>query len=622
MMENLRAASNNVVLKILLALIILSFVLTGVGNYLMGGQSNYAVKVNDQEISRQQLESEVKNQQNLAQQRYGEAFSQLAGNELFVQQIQREALSRLIDEALIRQYAKKNNLVTGDDQIKQAIFDTPYFQTEGQFDNARFLSVLRSVGYTSEQYAEYLRQNLTATQLQKALLGTSFILPGEADALAELEFQQRVIRQATINLKPLAEKQAVSDEELKEFYAKNKRRFMLPAQYRVSYVMLDAASLEQKPDETEVRQSYEKNQAAYTSQPQMRYRIIQTKKESEAQSVLDKLKAGDDFAALAKAFSVDPILSKNGGDLGWKESAMLPEEIGQANLSKKGDLSGIIKSSDSFLVAKLEDVRPAQVKPLAEVHDEIVQKLTQKKTLDAYFARQNKMGDAAINNSESLSAVEQAAGVKSVTTEWFNQNTLPKELEFEPLKKAIFDGNLLGQNGAPGSNSDLIQVEGDRAFVLRISDYKPEAAKPLEEVKSQITDELKNRKANKQAHSQAEKIVTELKAGKEDALSAAGLQFSEAKTVKRQDRDALAQAVFTLPKPEQDKHSYTVSEDNQGNVVILALDKVEPGKVTDQQKSQVMAGALNNDAGAVYEALMYNLRKEAKIKYSPDIQSQ
>ena len=50
MMENLRTAANNPVIKIVFAIIILSFILTGVGGYLVSG-SNYAAKVNDTEIS-------------------------------------------------------------------------------------------------------------------------------------------------------------------------------------------------------------------------------------------------------------------------------------------------------------------------------------------------------------------------------------------------------------------------------------------------------------------------------------------------------------------------------------------------------------------------------------------
>lgn len=44
MMDNLRAAANNVVLKIILALIMLSFILTGVGSYLIGGSNDFAAK--------------------------------------------------------------------------------------------------------------------------------------------------------------------------------------------------------------------------------------------------------------------------------------------------------------------------------------------------------------------------------------------------------------------------------------------------------------------------------------------------------------------------------------------------------------------------------------------------
>ena len=72
MMDNLRAASNHVVLKIILGLIILSFVLTGVGNYLIGGNSDYAAKVKGQEISRAQLEQAFNNERSRQQQTEGQ----------------------------------------------------------------------------------------------------------------------------------------------------------------------------------------------------------------------------------------------------------------------------------------------------------------------------------------------------------------------------------------------------------------------------------------------------------------------------------------------------------------------------------------------------------------------
>ncbi|STP79115.1 peptidyl-prolyl cis-trans isomerase D [Escherichia coli] len=49
MMDSLRTAANSLVLKIIFGIIIVSFILTGVSGYLIGGGNNYAAKVNDQE---------------------------------------------------------------------------------------------------------------------------------------------------------------------------------------------------------------------------------------------------------------------------------------------------------------------------------------------------------------------------------------------------------------------------------------------------------------------------------------------------------------------------------------------------------------------------------------------
>ena len=57
MMDSLRTAANSLVLKIIFGIIIVSFILTGVSGYLIGGGNNYAAKVNDQEISRGQFEN-------------------------------------------------------------------------------------------------------------------------------------------------------------------------------------------------------------------------------------------------------------------------------------------------------------------------------------------------------------------------------------------------------------------------------------------------------------------------------------------------------------------------------------------------------------------------------------
>ncbi|ECY7631195.1 peptidylprolyl isomerase, partial [Salmonella enterica subsp. enterica serovar Newport] len=171
--------------------------------------------------------------------------------------------------------------------------------------------------------------------------------------------------------------------------------------------------------------------------------------------------------------------------------------------------------------------------------------------------------------------------------------------------------------------SDIITVDGDRAFVVRVSEHKPEAVKPLAEVKEQVTALVKHNKAEQQAKLDAEKLLVELKAGKgAEAMKAAGLSFGEPKTLSRTSQDPVSQAAFALSLPTKDKPVYGVANDMQGNVVLLAFDEVKAGAMPEAQKKAMVQGITQNNAQIVFEALMSNLRKEAKIKIGDALEQQ
>jgi len=622
MMDSLRTAANSLVLKIIFGIIIVSFILTGVSGYLIGGSANYAAKVNDQEISRGQFENAFAGERNRMQQQLGDQFSELAANEGYMKNLRQQTLNRLIDEALLDQYAREIGLSISDDQVKKAIFSTPAFQNNGKFDNTRYNAIVNQMGMTPDQYAQALRNQLTTQQLINAVVGTDFMLKGEADELATLVSQQRVVREATFDVNALAAKQQASDEEVKSYYEQNKNNFTTPEQFRVSYIKLDAAAMQENATDAEIQTYYDQHQDQFTQPQRNRYSVIQTKTEADAKAALDELNKGTDFATVAKEKSTDIISAKNGGDMGWLEEGTTPDELKNAGLKEKGQLSGVIKSSVGFLVVRLDDITPATTKPLADVRDDIAAKVKQEKALDGFYALQQKVSDAASNDNESLAGAEQAAGAKAVTTGWFSHDNLPEELNFKPVADAIFGGGLVGENGTPGSNSDIITVDGDRAFVLRVSDHKPEAIKPLDEVKDQITALVKHNKAVQQAKLDAEKLLAELKAGKGDeALKAAGLSFGEAKTLSRTGQDPISQAAFGLSLPAKDKPSFGIANDMQGNVVVLALDEVKAGTMPEAQKKAMVQGITQNNAQITFEALMSNLRKDAKIKLG-DIMTQ
>lgn len=623
MMDNLRTAANSLVIKIIFGMIIVSFILTGVSGYLIGGSANYAAKVNDQEIGRGQFENAVANERNRQQQQLGEQFSVLASSEGYMKQMRQQVLSRMIDEALMDQYARHLGLGISDEQIKQAIFEQPAFQNNGKFDNARYNAIISNMGMSADQYAHALRNQLTTQQLVNAIVGTDFMLTGETDELAALVSQQRLVREATIDVNALAAKQEVSDQEITSSYEQNKNSYIAPEQFKVSYIKLDAASMQETATEAEIQSYYDEHQEEFSQPERNRYSVIQTKTEEEAKAVLDELNKGGDFAKLAKEKSADIISARNGGDMGWLESGTTPDELKNAGLKEKGQLSGVIKSSVGFLVVRLDDIQPVQTKPLSEVKDAIVDKVKREKVLNTFYALQGKVSDAASNDNESLAGAEQVAGVKAVETGWFGHDNLPAELNFKPVSDAIFNGGLVGENGTPGSNSDIITVDGDRAFVLRVTEHKAEAVKPLSEVRDQVIAQVKHQKAEQKAKLDANKLLNELKTGKGDeAMKAAGLSFGEAKTLSRMGQDPISQAAFALPLPAKDKPSFGVANDMQGNVVLLALDEVKAGTMPEEQKKAMVQGITQNNAQVAFEALMTNLRKEAKIKMGDVVDQQ
>jgi parvulin-like peptidyl-prolyl isomerase len=79
---------------------------------------------------------------------------------------------------------------------------------------------------------------------------------------------------------------------------------------------------------------------------------------AKAEEVLAKLRAGGDFAALAKEHSGDPSNKDNGGDLGWFGRGMMVKPFEDAAFAlKPGELSGVVETQFGYHIIKLEERR-------------------------------------------------------------------------------------------------------------------------------------------------------------------------------------------------------------------------------------------------------------------------
>ena len=150
-----------------------------------------------------------------------------------------------------------------------------------------------------------------------------------------------------------------------------------------------------KIPENETRDYYEKNKNKFASQEKVRASIIllkfnpsqgkagEQKALKKFESILDQIRNGADFAAMAKKFSEDSLASK-GGDLGsFTKKQMLPAFSNRAFKMKDGEVSDIFRTGHGFHVLKVTDKKPAGASPFEAEQEKIKNFLIQKKVSQA-----------------------------------------------------------------------------------------------------------------------------------------------------------------------------------------------------------------------------------------------
>lgn len=83
----------------------------------------------------------------------------------------------------------------------------------------------------------------------------------------------------------------------------------------------------------------------------------------KAEDILAKVKAGGDFAQIAKEESQDPGSAAVGGDLGYfGKGKMVPDFENAAFALKVGEVSGLVKTPYGYHIIKVTDIKGAEIK--------------------------------------------------------------------------------------------------------------------------------------------------------------------------------------------------------------------------------------------------------------------
>ncbi|WP_109104050.1 peptidylprolyl isomerase [Aggregatibacter segnis] len=603
-MEKLHGASTNWASKFLFGFITVTFVISSMAGYLYTRVDNSAAKVNGEEISQQAFQ----NQYNIASRNL---TPQEIDSPAQVANLKRQVLASLIDQELLRQYANELKLGVSDARIKQEIVTTPTFQNNGKFDNTLYQQTLQNNGISAETYAGYVREALRLEQLQSGLGTTAFIVPAQQEKLAKLFFQSRQIRLANLPLANEIAKQEVSDEEIQAYYDAHKAEFTIPETVKVQYLDLSGAAMENNINITdvEIAQYYQDNKPQFTTQGQQRLAHIQVKTEQQAQELYQQLQNGANFADLAKNHSIDPTSAERGGDLSWVSAGEFPKVFEDAaNALAVGQYSQPVNLDNHYHIILVEERKEPQLQPLESVKAQIAAQIRQNLVNTQFYSIEKRVAEKAFEDPSSLNAAAEVGGVKVQETSYFSRDDIPAELNYPNVISAVFDSDL----SQGGSNSEPMNVGEQHSVVVRVLDHKPQSIKTLDEAKADITAHLKHQKAEAVVLAQAEQIVQNLSEGK----SVEGVKFGAEQTwVFAENKDpVLNNTVFSMAKPEEGKTTYKAAGNANGDVVIIALDKVVDGKLTEQEQKQFAVQIEQLSQVSLQNSLLNALRAKAKIE--------
>jgi parvulin-like peptidyl-prolyl isomerase len=152
----------------------------------------------------------------------------------------------------------------------------------------------------------------------------------------------------------------VSDADIDGYYKAHADEF---AEVRARHILIAAGGDEgEKDDEASTNDKKPKP-------------LTKDEARKKAESILDRIHKGEDFATLAKENSDDPGSKANGGDLSYFGRGRMVPQFDQAAFSlKPGEISGIVESQFGFHIIKVEDAR--QLDPSdSKVRQQITDKL-------------------------------------------------------------------------------------------------------------------------------------------------------------------------------------------------------------------------------------------------------
>jgi peptidyl-prolyl cis-trans isomerase D len=489
-----------IAVKLLLAVLILSFTLWGVGEGFRTNMEGKAVKIGDTEITETEFKRLYDAQVRMLEQSgNSELLAMVNSNPLLQEQIKRLVLEGIF----IRNLANETGFIISDDMAKFEIAAMPHFQKDGKFDGETFDRILKMSNMQPNAFVEAVKDELSLEQLTLLLNLMKPDLSLMSQHLAKAHNQTRLVDVANIKIRDIVVSHTPTDEELQEVINSNAQQFITPELRAFSFLVLNYKKLcsAVRVQEAQMRKYYEQNKHHFASAPKRTVSQMVFKNEELAKQALQELELGKEFSAVAKAFFPE----QKKFSLGEITAEGLNPEIAEVIFTLGvGHHSNIINSPLGYHIFLVEKIIESKIPEFKAVEKAVGAQLLAEEQ-QSHFSKIIQAIEHDMSYGISLEEIAAKHGVKLHKVK-FNE-THPM-LKSKTLKELI-------RNTEPGMNSAATPLEEGKDYaIVRIDDVLPSGLPPLQEIKGNALKFWKGLQQKKLAAEKAHLITDEVAKGK------------------------------------------------------------------------------------------------------------
>jgi peptidyl-prolyl cis-trans isomerase D len=605
-------AKHKRLLQLVLVLTTVPFVFFGLESYTRSrGGSNDAATVDGTSISMREYSEEMRRQQDRLRQVLGQDADL---SQFDTQEIRTAVVESLVAQRLLTNEVAKEHIAISKEEVVAAILAAPEFQEGGKFSSERYANYLRVVGQTDESNVHRLRLEMPAARLAGAINASAFVPRSVAARLVELNGEKREVAEAFIPAEPFVARVKLDDAKIKAFYDANPSEFKVPERVRAEYVVLSAEELGrgEGASEAELKAAYDARAAQYAVAEQRRASHILVATREEAEKILaEARKSPQQFAELAKKHSQDTSSAQKGGDLGLNARGALASKALEDAIFrlKPNEIGDVVQTEFGFHVIRVTAVQPGKSRPLEEVRKELAAEIAKQKGGKKFAEMAEGFNNLVYEQSDSLKPAAERYKLKVATSGWLTRQGSADSgpLGHPKLLAALFSPDATRQK----RNTDAVEIAPGVLVAARVAEHQPEAQRPFDEVKAEIARKLARREALAMARKDGEEKLAALAKGEN-----AGLQWSAAKTVSRQEPGGLDQAALrkVMTANATKLPAYAGVERGELGYALYRIGKLIAAAARPDAQNRELFGRLDQQAGAEqFETYVSSLRARATV---------